>query len=161
MEITNYDKVVDFKSIHDFMPQEGSFRMLLCGPSNCGKTNTLMIMLMNPLLYYDKLYIYPKNLEQGKYKTLENTLNDTSNVVVYNVVLEISNEEIMNLDELSSDSPKIVVCDDYICEKNQSPLIKYFIAGRHKKCSVIYLSQSYFKTPKDIRSSKLQSLRNL
>ena len=29
--------------------------------------------------------------------------------------------------------------------------MEYFIRGRHKKCSVIYLSQSYYLTPKDIR----------
>ena len=29
-------------------------------------------------------------------------------------------------------------------------LIDYFIQGRHKNCSVIYLSQSFYKTPKDI-----------
>ena len=34
---------------------------------------------------------------------------------------------------------------------NQKPLIDYFIRGRHKNCTVIYLSQSYYKTPKDIR----------
>jgi len=36
-------------------------------------------------------------------------------------------------------------------KKNQKPLIEYFIRGRHKNCSVIYLSQSYYLTPKDIR----------
>ena len=41
--------------------------------------------------------------------------------------------------------------DDFICDKNQKPLIDYFIQGRHKNCSVIYLSQSFYKTPKDIR----------
>jgi len=36
-------------------------------------------------------------------------------------------------------------------KKNQRPLIEYFIGGRHKNCSVIYLSQSYYSTPEDIR----------
>ena len=36
-------------------------------------------------------------------------------------------------------------------KKNQNPLVDYFIRGRQKNCSVIYLSQSYYKTPKDIR----------
>ena len=36
-------------------------------------------------------------------------------------------------------------------KKTQRPLIDYFIRGRHKNCSVIHLSQSYYKTPKDIR----------
>ena len=35
--------------------------------------------------------------------------------------------------------------------ENQKPLIDYFIQGRHKNCSVIYLSQSFHDTPKSIR----------
>ena len=45
---------------------------------------------------------------------------------------------------------KHFVCD-FVCEKNQKPLIDYFIRGRHKNGSVIYLSQSFYGTPKDIR----------
>ena len=52
---------------------------------------------------------------------------------------------------LTDDNQKIVIFDDFVCERNQQPLIDYFIQGRHKNCSVIYLSQSYYKTPKNIR----------
>ena len=45
----------------------------------------------------------------------------------------------------------VVIFDDYVCEKNQNDIINYFIQGRHKNCCVIYLPQSYCKTPKDIR----------
>ena len=38
----------------------------------------------------------------------------------------------------------------YIYDKNQDQIIKYFIQGRHKNCSVIYLSQSYYKTDKNV-----------
>ena len=37
-----------------FMPND-NFRMLICGPSGYGKTNTLMHMIYQ-LLYYDKIY---------------------------------------------------------------------------------------------------------
>ena len=43
---------------------------------------------------------------------------------------------------------KVVIVDDYVCEKNQEDIISYFIQGRHKNCCVIYLSQSYYKTQK-------------
>ena len=61
----NYDRQdVDSNYIQvcDFMPSN-TFRMLLCGPSGCGKTNTLINMIRR-LLYFDKIYLYGKNLEQ-------------------------------------------------------------------------------------------------
>ena len=66
-------------------------------------------------------------------------------------MLEYSNDNIIPVSEIDSDSQKVVIFDDFVCEKNQAPLIDYFIRGRHKNCSVIYLSQSFYKTPKDIR----------
>ena len=66
-------------------------------------------------------------------------------------VIEDSNDEIIPLEGLDNDNQKIVIFDDFVCEKNQKPLVDYFIGGRHKNCSVIYLSQSYYLTPKDIR----------
>ena len=67
-------------------------------------------------------------------------------------VLNTSNEKIIPVDEMDyEDNQKLVIFDDYVCEKNQRDLINYFIQGRHKNCSVIYLSQSFYKTPKDIR----------
>ena len=38
----------------------------------------------------------------------------------------------------------------FVKKKNQEELINYFIQGRHKNCSVIYLSQSFYKTPRNI-----------
>ena len=52
---------------------------------------------------------------------------------------------------MENELQKIVIFDDYICDKNQDQIIKYFIPRRHKNCSVIYLSQSYYKTDKNIR----------
>jgi len=68
----------------------------------------------------------------------------------YNII-EASNDQIIPVSKLNDDNQKLVIFDDYVCDKNQKPLIDYFIQGRHKNCSVIYLSQSYFKTKKDIR----------
>ena len=36
-------------------------------------------------------------------------------------------------------------------KKNQRQIVDYFIQGRHKNCSVICLSQSFYKTPRDLR----------
>ena len=151
MKIPNYDfedSKMDYKQLYDFMPNQ-CFRMLICGPSGSGKTNTLMHMLYN-LLYFDKIYLYAKNIEQTKYQQLMKTFEPINEEAGYNII-EASNDKILPVSELTDDNQKLVIFDDFVCEKNQKPLIDYFIRGRHKNCSVIYLSQAYYKTPKDIR----------
>ena len=44
---------------------------------------------------------------------------------------------------------KVVISDEYVCEKNQNDIKNYFMLGRHKNYCAIYLSKSYYKTPKD------------
>ena len=68
MKIPNYDVEDDagnYEQLYPFMPDQ-CFRMLICGPSGSGKTNTLLHMILN-LLYFDKVYLYAKNLEQSKF----------------------------------------------------------------------------------------------
>ena len=139
-----------FKQLFQYMPND-TFRMLICGNSGCGKTNTLFHMLIEPLLYYDEIHLYAKNFEQEKYQELMNKMNRISRETGYNI-LSVSNDIIIPINNLPyEDNQKIIIFDDYVCEKNQSEIVDYFIQGRHKNCSVIYLSQSFYKTPKDIR----------
>ena len=77
-------------------------------------------------------------------------MNDISGQVGYDVI-HCNNDDIKPVNSLESDAQKLVTFDDFIYDKNKKPLIDYFIQGRHKNCSVIYLSQSFNKTPKDIR----------
>ena len=152
MKIPNYDckddMVSNFRQLYDFMPN-CCFRMLICSPSGSGKTNMLMHMIYN-LLYYDKIYLYAKNLAQSKYQNLMKLFQPISEEVGYDVI-EVSNDQIIPVSDLNDDNQKLVIFDDFVCEKNQKPLIDYFIRGRHKNASVMYLSQSYYSTPKDIR----------
>ena len=71
MKIPNYDcggAENNYKQLYDYMPRV-NFRMPFFGPSGCGKINTLMHMIYN-FLYYDKIYLYAKNLELSKYQKL-------------------------------------------------------------------------------------------
>ena len=153
MEIPNYDvdiKNKKYKQLYSFLPND-TFRMLICGNSGSGKTNLLYHMLIEPLLYCDKIYLYAKNLEQEKYQNLMKEMNEVSEEAGYNV-MEVSNDVIIPISHLPyGDNQKIIIFDDYVCEKNQREIVDYFIQGRHKNCSVIYLSQSFYKTPRDIR----------
>ena len=154
MEIPNYDnktdKINSYKQLYQYMPND-TFRMLICGNSGSGKTNLLYHMLMKPLVYYDQIHLYAKNLEQQKYQDMISTFDDISQSVGYNVLV-CSNDDIVPVENLMDNTAqKIVIFDDFVCDKNQKPLIDYFIRGRHKNCSIIYLSQSFYGTPKDIR----------
>ena len=154
MEIPNYDintKNKKFKQLYPFMPKD-TFRMLICGNSGSGKTNLLFHMLIELLFYYDKIYLYAKNLEQEKYQNLMKEMNEASNEEAGYKIMEVSNDKIIPITHLPyEDNQKIIIFDDYVCEKNQSEIVDHFIQGRHKNCSVIYLSQSFYKTPRDIR----------
>ena len=153
MEIPNYD-INDntdkkFKQLYPYMPSD-TFRMLICQNSGSGKTNLLYHMLIKPLLYYE-IYLYTRNLEQDKYQKLIQKMRELSCKLGYEI-LHVSNDEITPESELDyEDNQKLVIFDDYVCDRNQRELIDYFIQGRHKNCSVVYLSQLFYKTPKDIR----------
>ena len=67
-------------------------------------------------------------------------------------IMSVSNDKIIPITHLPyEDNQKIIIFDDYVCEKNQREIVDYFLQGRNKNCSVIYLSQSFYKTPRDIK----------
>ena len=109
-------------------------------------------MLNKPLIFFDKIYLYAKNLEQEYDHELIQQFKPISKdkKVGYNII-ETSNDKIKPVSDLTSGNQKFVIFDYFVTERNQKPLIDYFIQGRHKTFSVIYLSQSYYKTPKCIR----------
>ena len=153
MEIPNYDsnnnKKNSYKQLYEYMPND-TFRMLICGGSGSGKTNLLYHMLTKPLVRCDQIHLYAKNLEQEKYQDMIKIFDEISQSVGYDVLV-CSCDKIIPVENMENEAQKIVIFDDFVCEKNQKPLIDYFIRGRHKNCSVIYLSQSFYGTPKDIR----------
>ena len=153
MKIPNYDTNTNenSKKINNIFDED--FRLLITGESGCGKTNTLMHILRQPLVYYDKIFIYSPNLHQEKIQDLQELMGRVSEKVGY-PVLEVSGpEEIKNTTEYSSDNRKIVVFDDVINapEKIQKKIANHWTDGRHHGISPIYLSQSYYDTPQKLR----------
>ena len=145
MEIPNYDsgkKSVDgFKQLYNYMPNN-TFRMLLAGNSGSGKTNFLSHILQYPLIYYDQIHLYAKSLDQDKYQSLIEEMNDISKQAGFPVLIT-SNDEIIPVDQLeNNDVQRVVIFDDYVCEKVQKPLIDYFIQGRIKT-ALLYISLNH------------------
>ena len=143
MNIPNCDsdtKNKKFKQRYSFMPND-TFRMLICGNSGSGKTDLLYHMLIEPLLYYDEIFLYVKNLEHEKYQNLMNKMNEIRREAGYDV-MKVSNDPIIPINDLDYEgNQKLVIFDDYVCAKNPRQIVDYVIQGRHKNCSVIYLSQ--------------------
>ena len=83
------------------MPSK-SFRMLICGPSESGKINALVDMLREPLIYFDKIYLCAKNIDQEKYQLPANELNKLAvkNEFLVDEIYEYSNSSIKDVDEL-------------------------------------------------------------
>ena len=105
MKIPNYDVKDDsssnYKQKVSFMPDR-CFRMLICAPSGGGKTNLLLDMIYR-LVYYDKIYLYAKNLQQNKYQHLMKLFEPISEEIGYPII-ETSNNKIIPLSELSDDN---------------------------------------------------------
>ena len=77
-------------------------------------------MLIEPLLYYDEIYLYAKNLEQEKYQNLMNKMNEISREAGYDI-MTVSNDKIIPINDLDyEDNQKLVIFDDYVYEKNHT-----------------------------------------
>ncbi len=150
---TNAEK---FINRHVMAPQ-WPFRLLICGQTGCGKTNLLLNLLLN-YLYYNKLYVYAKDLSESSYIFLQEFFDDihrkaeedykfTEKIATFSS----SKTDIVHVDDLDKEYQNLIVFDDFVTEKDQDSIIELFTRGRKKNTSVIYLTQSYYSTPKDIR----------
>ena len=57
------------------------------------------------------------------------------------------------MDTFDKDLQHLVIFDDMVLEKNQKLMSEMYIRGRKRGISVCYLSQSFYKIPKTIRSN--------
>ena len=153
MKIPNYDRNTkeNSKKLNNIFDED--FRLLIAGESGCGKTNTLMHILRKPLVYYDKIYMYSPNLHQEKIQDFKDLMDSISEKVGYSVLEIDGPEKIKNTNEYFSENRKIVVFDDVINapEKIQKIIANHWTDGRHHGISPIYLSQSYYDTPKKLK----------
>ena len=125
------------------------FRMLIVAPSGAGKSN-LLLDLIYRLLYYDKIYLFARNLQQSKYQNLLKTLEPISKEVGYDII-KTSNDEIIPLKDMPDNNQKLVIFDDFL-NTGHDREIDCFTNSRNKNCSCIYLSQSWFDNTNECKS---------
>lgn len=130
------------------------FRAIYTGRSGSGKTNAA-IALARDYLPWEILAVYARHIDNPQYTAWKKEVQkreDKREEVIS--VWEGTIENVPPVEELEgSGLRKLVVFDDFILERNQDVIAEYFVSGRHKNCSVIYMTQSYYATPKIIRDN--------
>lgn len=126
-----------------FLPN--TIRALVCGPSNCGKTNLIIGLLLHQEgLQFQNIYLYSKTLHQPKYIFLEKVLQRVPSVSFEKYR---GSDEVINPSNAKPNS--IIIFDDVACE-NQNNIRDYFAMGRHNHIDCFYLNQTYSKIPKQL-----------
>ena len=138
------------------------YRILIIGGSGSGKTNLLLHLIENqPDI--DKIYLYVKDPYEPKYQYL---INKRESVGINHfkdpkAFIDYSNDMhdvYKNIDDYNPDKENkiLIVFDDMIADmiKNKqlnSIVTELFIRGRKLNISLVFITQSYFKVPKDVR----------
>lgn len=149
LPVINFDSIVS-KGEKDKPNRHGNLlpntiRAVFCGPSNCGKTNALLSLIIHPNgLRFENIYVYSKSLNQPKYKFLEALLTPLSGLNYYSFS---DNDEVIPVNDAKVNS--LFIFDDVACEK-QNNIRAYFCMGRHMCVDSFYLCQSYARIPKHL-----------
>ena len=140
------------------------YRILIIGGSGTGKTNALL-NLINNQQDIDKIYLYAKDPYEDKYQYLINKMERVG-LKLFNdakAFIEYSNDMhdvYKNIHSYNPDKENkiLIVFDDMIADvitnkKLNSIVTELFIRRRKFNISLVFISQSYFKVPKDIRNN--------
>ena len=142
------------------------YRILIIGGSGSGKTNVLL-NLINNQPDIDKIYLYAKDPYEAKYQYLINKpgkvgldhFNDLKAFIDYSNDMQDVYRNIENYNPNKKRKILIVFYDmiaDMINNKRLNPVVtELFIRGRKLNISVVFITQSYFKVPKDVRLNSM------
>ena len=138
--------------------------MLIIGTSGSGKTNALLhlIQKLNDTNLIDKIYLYAKDLSEPKYEFLINrekagikNYNDPTAFTEYSNTMD---DAFSNIDDYNTKRKRriLIIFDDMIADimtnkKFQSIIKELFIRCRKLNISIVFITQSYFRAPKDAR----------
>ena len=138
------------------------YRILIIGGSGSAKTNALL-NLINNQPDIDKIYLYAKDPYEDKYQFLikkrENIglkqFNDPKAFIEYSNDMH---DVYKNTDHYNSDKENkiLIVFDDMIADminnkKQNSIVTELFVRGTKLNTCLVFITQSYFKAPKDVR----------
>ena len=111
------------------------------------------------MLVFERLYVYSSMIDQPKYKFLKNHYQLLDEMVKKECGLEqktiVKWQDTLDgieklLDELDADYKNLVLIDDFSCAPNkeqQNAIDILYTKCRHKNCSIMILTQLYFRPP--------------
>ena len=115
-----------------YPPLPESFRCLIVGPSNCGKTYLLKNMLL-PNCECDNCFIVGPTNDQYDYKD--------------KYTYPVQTDELFKPCELPKEEKHLMIFDDVMLEK-KSVFGEYFCRGRHNNCNMFYITQDFHEVPR-------------
>lgn len=124
------------------------FRMLVVAPSGSGKSNfvcNLLKLMCNGSGTYDEIILFCKS----RYEPLYEYLNDASKG---KIVVTEDLTKLPPLTEMNAKTQKLYIFDDLVLDKNPQ-ISELYIRGRKLGVSLIFLTQSFYQTPKIIRQN--------
>jgi ABC-type dipeptide/oligopeptide/nickel transport system ATPase component len=123
-------------------------RACIVAPSGSGKSN-LLVNLLSLFCDGDGTFADMTIITRNKDEPLYRWLVDKCDQI--RIVEGIHNTP--KLDSMDKKENHLVVWDDLVLSKDLSMVENYYIRARKLNCSVIFISQSYFKIPKIIRNN--------
>ena len=138
------------------------YRILIVGGSGSGKTNALLNLIHNHL-DIDKIYLYAKDPYERKYQYLIDKrekvgidhFKDPKAFMEYSDDMQ---DVYNNIEDYNPGNKRkiLIVFDDMIEDminnKKLNPVVtEFFIKSRKLNISIVFITQSYFKVPKDVR----------
>ena len=159
-DYTNENKI-EHNSKWPYIPDH-PYRILIVGGSGLGKT-TALLNLINNQLGIDKIYLYAKDPYEAKYQCLINKrekvgldhFKDLKAFMEYSIDMEEVYKNIENYNP-GKKSKILILFDDMIADminnKTLNPVVtELFIRGGKLNISIVFITQSHFKVPKDVK----------
>ena len=155
------ENIIGHNSKWPYIPDH-PYRILIIDGSGSGKTNALL-NIINDQPDIDKIYLYAEDPYETKYQYLINKREKVG--LDYfdhpKAFMEYSNDMQdvhKNIDDYNPRKIRklLIAFDDMIAEminnkKLDSIVTELFIRGKKLNISIFFITQSYFKVPKDVR----------
>ena len=155
------ENIIEHNSKWTYIPDH-PYRILIIGGSGSGKTNALLNLIINQS-DIDKIHLYGKDPYEKKYQYLINKrekvrinhFNDPKAFMEYSNDMQDVCKNTEDYNPIKKRKVLIIFDDmiaDMINNNKLNPIVtELFIRGRKLNISIVFITQSYFKVPKDVR----------